>query len=104
MGYSRLSLREKGAGPIAQILWQVGAFGLAAMGVAHRAEGFEDFADVLRFDPRKDLASHTYCAGMVMRGRLSFCPVSASVKKNMTAVSARLVRQSRSSTQNQWSR
>ena len=49
-------------------------------------------------------ASRAYCAGMVIRGRFSCWPVSASVKKNMTAVIARFVRQSRSSTQNQWSR
>ena len=48
--------------------------------------------------------SRDYCAGMVIKGSLSGLPVSASVKKNMTAVSARFVRQARSSTQNQWSR
>ena len=45
-----------------------------------------------------------YCAGMVISGRRSGLPVSASVKKNITAVSARFVRQSPSSIQNQWSR
>ena len=42
-----------------------------------------------------------YCAGMVIRGRCSGLPVSESVKKNMTAVSARLVCQSPLSIQNQ---
>ena len=41
------------------------------------------------------------CAGMVISGNLSGLPVSASVKKNMTTVSARLVCQSPLSTQNQ---
>jgi len=41
---------------------------------------------------------------MVIKGSFSGLPVSAKVEKNMTAVSARFVRQSRSSTQNQWSR
>ena len=45
-----------------------------------------------------------YCAGMVIRGSCSLLPVSAIVNKNMTAVSARFVRQSRSSTQNHCSR
>ena len=47
---------------------------------------------------------HSYCAGMVINGSFSLPPVSASVKKNMTAVSARFVCQSPSSIQNQWSR
>jgi len=38
---------------------------------------------------------------MVIRGSFSLPPVSASVKKNMTAVNARFVFQSPSSTQNQ---
>lgn len=42
-----------------------------------------------------------YCAGIVTSGTLSLAPVSTSVKKNMTAVSARFVRKSPSSTQNQ---
>ena len=42
-----------------------------------------------------------YWAGMVTSGSFSFPPVSASVKKNMTAVSARFVCQSPSSTQYQ---
>ncbi len=33
----------------------------------------------------------TYCAGMVIKGSLSLPPVSASVKKNITAVRARFV-------------
>jgi len=40
-------------------------------------------------------------AGMVMSGSFSGAPVSAKVKKNITAVSARLVCQSLSSIQNQ---
>jgi len=42
-----------------------------------------------------------YCAGIVTKGSSRPPPVSASVKKNMTAVSARFVCQSLSSTQNQ---
>jgi hypothetical protein len=42
-----------------------------------------------------------YCAGMVIKGNFSLPPVSASVKKNMTAVSARFVLKSPSSIQNQ---
>ena len=42
-----------------------------------------------------------YCAGMVISGSFSLPPVSASVKKNITAVSARFVSQSRSPIQNQ---
>lgn len=42
-----------------------------------------------------------YCAGMVISGSLSLVPVSASVKKNITAVSARFVLRSLSSIQNQ---
>src|SRR6185436_3714640 len=45
-----------------------------------------------------------YCAGIVINGSFSGEPVSARVKKNMTAVSARFVCQSPSSIQNQWSR
>ena len=41
-----------------------------------------------------------YCAGIVTSGNVSTLPVSASVKKNITAVSARLVCQSLSSIQN----
>jgi hypothetical protein len=40
-------------------------------------------------------------AGMVIRGSFSGLPVSASVKKNITTVSARLVCRSPLSTQNQ---
>ena len=43
----------------------------------------------------------SYWAGMVTKGSFSVAPVSASVKKNITAVSARFVCQSPSSTQNQ---
>ena len=50
------------------------------------------------------LPAPIYCAGMVIRGSFSLLPVSASVKKNMIAVSARLVCRSPLSTQNQWSR
>jgi hypothetical protein len=32
-----------------------------------------------------------YCAGIVINGSFSLLPASASVKKNMTAVSARFV-------------
>ena len=38
---------------------------------------------------------------MVINGSFSSAPVSAMVNRNMTAVSVRFVRQSRSSTQNQ---
>jgi len=48
--------------------------------------------------------SRDYCAGMVIKGSFSLPPDSASVKKNMTAVSARLVWQSLFSIQNQWVR
>ncbi len=41
---------------------------------------------------------------MVIKGSFPVSPVSVRVKKNMTAVRARLVRQSPSSTQYQWSR
>ena len=42
-----------------------------------------------------------YCAGMVIKGNFSELPVSARVKKNMTAVRARFVCQSLFSIQNQ---
>jgi hypothetical protein len=42
-----------------------------------------------------------HCAGMVIKGSFSSAPVSAIVNRNMMAVNARFVRQSRSSTQNQ---
>ena len=45
-----------------------------------------------------------HCAGIVTSGSFPVSPVSASVKKNMIAVIARLVCQSPSSTQNQCSR
>lgn len=45
--------------------------------------------------------AESYCAGIVTSGSRSALPVSASVKKNITAVSARLACQSLSSTQNQ---
>jgi len=49
-------------------------------------------------------SQRNYCAGIVISGSLSGLPVSASVKKNKTAVSARLVSQSLWSTQNQFPR
>ena len=42
-----------------------------------------------------------YCAGIATSGRFSFSPLSASVKNNITAVSARFVARSPSSTQYQ---
>lgn len=45
-----------------------------------------------------------HCAGIVISGSLPGLPVSASVKKNMTAASARLVSPSLCSTQNQFPR
>lgn len=45
-----------------------------------------------------------HCAGIVTSGSLSLPPVSASVKKKITAVNARFAAQSEASTQNQWSR
>ena len=63
------------------------------------------------FRPRRRLRggsaaaeANDYWAGIVTNGSLSGAPVSASVKKNMTAVSARFVCQSLLLTQNQWPR
>lgn len=54
---------------------------------------------------RRDRAvTDYYCAGIVISGSFSGLPLSASVKMNMTTVSARLVCRSLFSTQNQWSR
>ena len=52
---------------------------------------------------RAHAAGHArdHCAGMVINGRFSLLPDSPSVKKNIMAVSARLVFQSPSSIQNQ---
>jgi hypothetical protein len=44
---------------------------------------------------RKRVKHHIgYCAGIVIRGSLSLVPVSESVKKKLTALNARFVRQS----------